>query len=66
MEKIHHSNAGFLRLKSVLELIPISRSSWYQGINSGRYPKAVKLGPRTSAWRKSDIFRLIGELNGEN
>jgi len=66
MEKTHHSNAGFLRLKSVLELIPISRSSWYQGINSGRYPKAVKLGPRTSAWRKSDIFRLIGELNGEN
>ncbi len=36
MEKTHHSNAGFLRLKSVLELIPISRSSWYQGIQDGR------------------------------
>jgi len=66
MEKTHHSNAGFLRLKSVLALIPISRSSWYQGIKEGRYPKAVKLSPRTSGWRKSDIIRLIGELNGQD
>jgi len=66
MENAHHSNAGFLRLKSVLALIPISRSSWYQGVKEGRYPKAVKLSPRTSGWRKSDIIRLIGELNGQD
>ena len=66
MEKTYHSNAGFLRLKSVLQLIPVSRSSWYQGIREGRYPKAVKLSPRTSGWRKSDIIRLIGELNGQD
>ena len=66
MENAHHANAGFLRLKSVLALIPVSRSSWYQGIQEGRYPKAVKLSPRTSAWRKSDIFRLIGDLNGQD
>jgi len=27
--------------------------------NSGRYPKPVKLGPRTTAWRVSDIRALI-------
>ena len=25
----------------------------------GRYPKAVKLGPRTTVWRVSDIRALI-------
>jgi len=39
--------------------IPISRSSWWKGVKEGRYPKPVKLGPRTTAWRLSDIQPLI-------
>ena len=45
----------FLRLPQVLELIPISKSAWWQGCKEGRFPKPIKLGPRTSAWRSSDI-----------
>ncbi len=40
-------------------LIPVSRSSFYQGIRDGIYPKAVKLGKRTSAWRLSELMRVI-------
>ena len=65
MEKTYHSNAGFLRLKSVLALIPVSRSSWYQGVADGRFPKPVKLGVRTSAWRVEDIRELINKVGGE-
>ena len=50
---------GFLRLPQVLALFPISRSAWWNGIAAGRYPKGVKLGPRTTAWRLSDIRALI-------
>jgi prophage regulatory protein len=48
-----------LRLWAVLEIIPISKSSWWAGIKSGRFPKPVKLGPKTTAWRADDIFALI-------
>jgi prophage regulatory protein len=47
-----------LRLRSVLEIIPISKSSWWAGIKSGRYPKPVKLGPKITAWRADDIYAL--------
>lgn len=53
---------GFLRLHQVLSLIPVGRSTWWAGVKDGRYPKPVKLGPRTTAWRVEDIERLIAEL----
>ena len=59
---------GFIRLPDIIGdkdnpgIIPISRSSWYKGIEEGRYPKPVKLGERASAWRVEDIRKLIDEL----
>jgi len=53
---------GYLRLPQVLKLYPVSRSSWWAGVKSGRYPKSVKLGPRTTAWRAEDIKILISEV----
>ena len=40
---------GFVRIRTVLQIIPVSRSSWYLGIQQNKYPKPVKLGPRSSA-----------------
>ena len=57
------TEARFLRLPQVLELIPVSRSTWWAGCKSGRYPKPVKLGPRTSAWRVADIQALLEQLS---
>ncbi len=42
------SNNTLLRLPQVLEIIPISKSAWWQGCKDGRYPKPIKLGPRTT------------------
>ena len=55
-------DSGFVRLSSILAPsgpLPISRSSWWAGVASGRYPKPVKLGPRITAWRAEDILKLI-------
>ena len=46
---------GLLRLPQVLSMIPISKSAWWEGCRTGRYPKPVKLGPRTTVWRAEDI-----------
>lgn len=53
----------FLRLKDVLLLIPVSKSTWWAGIKAGRYPAGVKLSPRTTAWRRSDIEDLVRALS---
>jgi prophage regulatory protein len=50
---------GFVRLPLVLAVIPVGKSSWWQGVKEGRFPKPVKLGPRTTAWRAEDIRDLI-------
>lgn len=60
---------GYLRLNQIIgdrravspvpALFPVSRSTWWAGVKSGRYPKPVKLGPRITAWRVEDIRALI-------
>ena len=57
---------GFLRLSSIVAPIgpiPVGRSTWWEGVKSGRFPKPVKLGPRTTAWRVEDIRQLIGRVS---
>ncbi len=54
---------SLLRLPQILERIPISKSSWWQGCKDGKYPKPIKLGPRTTVWRASEIEALINQLN---
>ena len=57
---------GLLRLRQILELIPISRSAWWAGCKSGRYPKPIKLGPRTAVWKAADIYALLDKLSSSH
>jgi prophage regulatory protein len=53
---------GFVRIRQVLAQlgpIPVSKSTWWAGVKDGRYPQPVKLGPRVTAWRVTDIRALI-------
>ena len=56
---------GFLRLPQVLDIVPVSKSAWWEGCKTGRFPKPVKLGPRTTAWKAEDITALVRQLGGE-
>lgn len=65
---------GFLRLKQIVgdpkaeppipAILPISRTSFLNGVKSGKYPKSIKLGERTTAWRVEDIRALIRGIGG--
>lgn len=61
-----NSNEHFLRLPQVLTIIPISKSAWWQGCKDGRYPKPIKLGPRTTVWRSADIAALVRRLSSQS
>ena len=54
-----HCREKLLRIKQILEILPISRSSWWHGVKTGRYPQPIKLGPRTTCWRESEIQKII-------
>ena len=56
---------GFLRLPQVLAIFPISKSAWWEGCRTGRYPKPVKLGPRTTVGRAEDIKAFIENVNSQ-
>ena len=68
---LHLPETGFLRITQIIgdrnanppipAIIPVSRSTWWAGCASGRFPSPVKLGPRTTAWRIEDIRKLIAE-----
>ena len=40
-------------------ILPVCRSTWWNGVKSGRFPQPVKLGVRTTCWRAEDIRKLI-------
>lgn len=63
---------GYLRLSQIVgkaatktapaipALIPVSRSTWWAGVRTGRYPAPTRaLGPRITAWHVADIRALI-------
>lgn len=54
---------GFVRLKQVLKVIPVSRSTWWAWVKDGKAPQPVKLGPKTTAWKVEDIRALINTLS---
>ncbi len=45
--------------RGIPPLIPVSRSTWFDGVKDGRFPKPVKLSARVSAWRADEINALI-------
>lgn len=40
-------------------IIPICKSSWWAGVKAGKYPQPIKLGPRTTCWRRSEVMALV-------
>jgi predicted DNA-binding transcriptional regulator AlpA len=52
-----------IRLPQVLEIYPVGRTTWLNGVATGEYPQPVKLGKRITAWREADIVKLCQEAS---
>ena len=62
-KNISLTETGFVRLPVILKIFPIGKSTWWQGVKDGKYPKPVKLGQRTTAWKVEDIKNLINQYS---
>ncbi|MFA5913899.1 MAG: transcriptional regulator [Burkholderiales bacterium] len=40
-------------------IFPVQKTTWWEGVRTGRFPKPVKLGPGVTMWRVEDIRALI-------
>lgn len=66
---------GYLRLGKIIgdpkttpptpPIIPVSATTWWEGIKTGIYPKPTKISKNISAWAVEDIRDLIIKLNGD-
>jgi prophage regulatory protein len=62
-------STGFLRLPQIIgdkkanppipAIIPVSKSSFWAGVKSGRFPQPVKIGSRCTAWKVEQIRAYI-------
>jgi len=52
-----------IRLPQVLQILPIGKSTWWTWIAEGKAPKGIKLGEKTTAWKLSDIQKLVDDLS---
>lgn len=68
---------GYLRLPHIIgdkkadppiaAIIPVSKSTWWAGVKSGRYPQPVRtLGPRITAWSVESIREYIKQTGSES
>jgi len=67
---------GYLRLPQIIgdtksnppipAIIPVGRSTWWQGVKAGRFPKAIKLSERVTVWRVEGIRAYINKTGHSN
>jgi len=53
------------RQNHVPGVLPISPSTWYEGIKTGKYPRGIKHGART-LWPVEQIRELLNDINSQS
>jgi len=51
-----------LRLKQVLEFVPVSKTTWFAGIREGKFPAGRQLTSRTTVWLESEIVAIVEKV----
>lgn len=52
------------RSKTNSPLLPISRSSFLEGVRDGKYPQPIKIG-KITVWPTDEIFAFIDKIKEE-
>lgn len=53
----------FLRLDEVLHITGLSCATIYRRIKEGTFPKQIRIGPNSVAWRQSAIAKWMLDLS---
>lgn len=58
---------GYLRQSQLIPaILPFSGSTLWRKINSGEFPKPVKLSTRVTAWRVEDVRKWMESVDAAN
>ena len=55
-----------IRLKELIKIIGLSRSTVYKLLSEDKFPKRIRLTQRTVVWRLSEIETWIEERDGKS
>jgi prophage regulatory protein len=56
----------FMRLAEVLQVTGLGRNTVYRRMREGTFPKQIKIGPNSVAWRQSAIAQWMLNPNPGN
>jgi prophage regulatory protein len=51
----------FLRIQEVMKKVGMGRATIYARVNSGQFPRPIKLSPRMARWRESEIEQWMSQ-----
>ena len=57
--QLKKDHPGLIRLREVSKLVCLSTAWIYAKMRSGEFPRAVKIGIHSVAWRAADIYAWI-------
>jgi prophage regulatory protein len=56
------SQPALIRMKEVMKITGLGRTSIYRKMKEGTFPEPLRLGVRTVAWRSEDLNAWIAAL----
>ena len=64
-EVVSIDESKLLKIQSVLEIVPVSKATWYRIIEGKKELKPLKIG-RGSFWKEAQIKIFVDNLEKEN
>ena len=61
--EVNIDHKGFLRVSQILQILPVSRTQWFNWVRDGIAPKPVKLGNKIIAFRTVEINEFIKHID---
>ena len=53
--------------RGVKPLLPIGKSTWWEGVRAGHFPQPVRLpGCKATFWKKHEVLALLAGAGGES
>lgn len=54
---------GFMRVTQILELIPVTRPTWWKWVHAGIAPQGVKMGRNIRVWSVEEIRAFVAKIS---
>lgn len=61
MQSEHNQNIRMIKLHAVISKVGLSKPTIYSRIREGKFPRPVKLGPKSVAWVEYEIDSWLTE-----